>query len=97
MSQLSETCDSTYQLDTISHMRCHLRGHVLLKYYELREYLKFQCPVAFAMHLYIDKENLNKQLDSTAQLKTPDGCTAPGNYFQTQENVWKIYSFSTKK
>ena len=37
-----------------------------------------QCPVAFAMYLYIDRENLNKQLDNAAQLKTPDGCTAPG-------------------
>ena len=29
------------------------------------------------MHLYIDKENLNKQLDNAAHLTTPDGCTAP--------------------
>ena len=30
------------------------------------------------MHLYIDRDNLNKQLDNAAHLTNPEGCTAAG-------------------
>lgn len=71
--------DIVHVIDLLPNSKIILRDKTLFdNAAELLEKFEETCPVAFAMHLYIDKENLNKQLDSTAQLKTPDGCTAPG-------------------
>lgn len=71
--------DTIHVIDLLPNSKYILRNNTLFT--DVAELLtKFEetCPVAFAMYLYIDRENLNKQLDNAAQLKTPDGVTAPG-------------------
>jgi len=71
--------DIVHVIDLLPNSKIILRDKTLFdNAAELLQKFEETCPVAFAMHLYIDKEHLNKQLDSAATLKTPEGCTAPG-------------------
>lgn len=78
-SEVLKSPDAVHVIDLLPNSKIILRNQKLFENAgELLEKFEEICPVAFAMHLYIDKENLNKQLDSAAHLSTPEGCTAPG-------------------
>merc|ERR1719456_729412 len=56
--------DIVHVIDLLPNSKIILRDKTLFDNAgELLEKFEETCPVAFAMHLYIDKENLNKQLD----------------------------------
>lgn len=71
--------DSVHVIDLLPNSKAILRNQKLFQDAgELLDKFEETCPVAFAMHLYIDRDNLNKQLDNAAHLTNPEGCTAAG-------------------
>lgn len=71
--------DSVHVIDLLPNSKAILRNQKLFEDAgALLDKFEEACPVAFAMHLYIDRDNLNKQLDNAAHLTNPEGCTAAG-------------------
>lgn len=79
-TEIQKYPDTVHVIDLLPNSKAILRDKTLFD--NAAEYLaKFEesCPIAFALHLYLDKTNLAKQLEQLKKISTPDNCAvAPG-------------------